>query len=79
MEHSLIGPHVSGCPSLASSDNTKSSGLDGNGECLTNCLWINFLDSSLFMRQKTIIVGVNSASSTSLPVISRVPQRSIAT
>ena len=40
----------------------------------------HFLDSSLFMRQKTIIVGVNSASSTFLPVnISRVPQRSIAT
>ena len=39
----------------------------------------HFLDSSLFMRQKTIIVGVNSASSTSLPVISRVSQRSIAT
>ena len=40
----------------------------------------HFLDSSLFMRQKTIIVGVNSTSSTSLPVnISRVLQRSIAT
>ena len=41
----------------------------------------HFLDSSLYMRQKTIIiiVGVNSASSTSLPIISRVPQRSIAT
>ena len=33
--NSLIGPHeVSSCPSLASSDNTKSSGLDGiSGEC----------------------------------------------
>ena len=39
----------------------------------------HFLDSGLFMRQKTIIVGVNSASSTSLSVISRAPQRSIAT
>ena len=40
----------------------------------------HFLDSSLFMRQKTIIVGVNSASSI-LPYLlfSRVPQRSIAT
>ena len=33
----------------------------------------HFLDSSLFMRQKKIIIGVKSVSSTSLPVISRVP------
>ena len=39
----------------------------------------HFLDSSLFMRQKTEIVGVNSASSAFLLVISRVSQRSIAT